>query len=694
MGSRPPSAAPIVAILIGLVGLLAAEALEASCQSYFCRYRMSLGQRDREAELMRRVLDDPADADAVLLLRHTLSGKVYREREIADYERRYRWEPSAPPPDPEEAVARQRRWLDEIVVRSEGDDPAAACRRARNLAGAEERLAAVRDLLAERPGEPVLAVCLAEELAAQERREEAIASLHTYLDQRPEHGVYDALIHLHGRENAAATGPLLEERAARLPDSVQAQVWRLRHLDRYRASTEEAARADALAERLLVRPMTLSERSDVCGALGDRLPERRRECLLQLRREALDEEGQDAEASRTYRRMAENGLVFQAIRSRDERRLEEALALVPAGDRSRLWGQAVDHSRGELCPPFLAAFPGLPRAGAEPAMTLVRALRTCGEEALAARTLEESGLEREDGSDPTRTTSVADLRRYAPRPASRALPPRTLRAAVERASPGFRRDLEAWAREEPESIVPWLYLAALHEHRGRADQAVTSFEAATAVRPDDLDLAVALGATALRLGRPDVVRSVARRLETAARATARHRAEAAFLTGRLAMRDGRSEEAADRLAEYFLRRIRFEGCRMTMQCDHALVLHLVETGDRNRLDRYLEARATAFAAFVTSTGPIPQRNRCHTAPFCPGYGDVEPALLELECASPRAVERLAARLAEEPGDDERARRLADLRSRRPCSAEELPDPDAVFADDELLALSWILLEIR
>lgn len=684
-------------VLLGLcLALVGAAPAEASCQSPYCQQQQRLAGRDREAQLHRRLLADPRDEEAARRLRELVGRKVLRERAIADHERRYRWEPPAIAPDLEETVAREVRWLDEVLVRLAGDDPTAACRRAQGLPRPADRMEAIRELLAESPDEPVLVSCLGRELAAQDRREEAIAVLRTFLDERPEPVVYDALIELQDRSDRAAVRELHEERARRRPDDLRAQIALLSHLGRYRSSAEETERAEALARSLLERPLTLSERSEVCSTLQRQLPEARRDCLWQLYRAAAaaGDEVEEDEAGR-YRRSAVDGLAFQAVHARDWSRFEEALAVTPGDALARAWAHAVDFTRGEFCPQFLEAAPTVPVGDEWAARSLARAVRSCGDEALALRVLEAAGLLRPDGSDPAEETSVAHLRDYAVRPPSLGFPPyRDRTAAVERASKTFQPDLEAWARDEPESIVPWLYLAAFHEREGRPGEALASLEGALGVRPDDLDLVVVLGAAALRLDRPSLVRSAARRLRTAAEATARHRAEADYLSGRLALREGRWEEAADRLAAYFLRRLRFEGCTRLARCDHGLVLHLVETGDRSLLGRYLEARSEALAAFAAHSPPPPADHPCRRLSRCVEPPRVDPEVLGLDCATRRAVERLEAASAESPGDDGLAGRIADLRSRRRCAADELPDPESLFPDDELLALSWLLREVR
>ena len=78
----------------------------------------------------------------------------------------------------------------------------------------------------------------------------------------------------------------------------------------------------------------------------------------------------------------------------------------------------------------------------------------------------------------------------------------------------------------------------------------------------------------------------------------------------MTLREGRWDEASDRLERYFLLRLRFTHCARIEQCDRGL-----------------------------------------------------------------------------------QRRLDHARSRRLCTPDELPDPETLFPDDELLSLSWRLREV-
>lgn len=686
------------AILFLLLGFAAAPAAEASCQTPYCHHRYSLHARDRETELRRRMAADPTDAEAVERLLDLLGRKVDRERSLGEYDAALTWR--APPTldELEHAVAEETRRLEELLTRLQAEDPRAWCRYATGLAEPEARLAALRRRLDEEPDQPELVSCLGRELARQERRDEAIAGLRSFLVAQPERHVALTLIDLLDDDEAAVLA-VLEEQAARRPDDITTQLDLLRRYFRPRAREELRRRGEALTRRLLATPLSLADHRSLCSTVPSTNGEVYRGCLHQLLAAPFPTE--DAEEVASARWSALRSLVTEAIHARAWDRLEPLLAAVPATELVSTWSQVIDHTRGDFCPQFLAAH----RRGIEwqdewQARNLVRALRRCGDEARARELAAAAGLLREDGSDATANeVAIDDLRRapFVPFPPGvRHLPARRyVTSLVERAGPGLRAGLERWAREEPHELMPWLAIAALAERAGETEEAMTALQTAFASRPDDLDLQVALGAAALRLDRPEVARAAARWLRTDRTANARQRAEADYLLGRLARREGRWEEASELLAGYFLGRLRADGCRGVEACDRALVLHLVELGDQARLDDYLAARAQAVEVLLAPRPPWPPDQPCRVGrgPVCPRLLELDLAPLALDCVSPRALARLSALAEERPDDDALAARLAAARSRRVCTETELSDPETLFPDDQLLALSWSLREV-
>jgi hypothetical protein len=137
----------------------------------------------------------------------------------------------------------------------------------------------------------------------------------------------------------------------------------------------------------------------------------------------------------------------------------------------------------------------------------------------------------------------------------------------------------------------------------------------------------------------------------------------------------------------------FVGCRVRA-CERALLVHLVEAGEEDRLARYLVARKPLVAAHFERIpfDPEDPRGRILHGRLRWFY-ELDEAVLALDCVSPRSLARLESLATAAPKDEALQRRLADLRARRPCGAEELPDPEPLFPDDELLALSWALRQV-
>jgi len=722
VGRSHPCAAAIVLALLSLL-LLSPSPGRASCQTAWCQQRYRLDDQQREAEDRALLAENPADVQAVRSLLGLLTTKSYRERAIADYRTTYTWEPPPSLDGLEERIAADRRTWTEVLARLEADDPEAWCNHARSLATPEERLGALRARVTQEPAaapsepadpaaEAELTACLARELDAQGRRDEAVDDLRAFLDRHPEPTAYRELRRL---TDDATDRALLEEQASRRPDDFDSQTTLLRWLLRLQASDQDVDRGRLLATRLLETELTPAEHAQVCRALEHHLPDAYRRCLRQLL--ATPYPDADPETLRSIRDQAWQSLAFQAIHARDWPRFEWVLARMPEQGLPRLWNRAIDFTRGDFCPQFLAAYTrGIPRSTERAEdrdeerenWELAYALRDCGEEEQARELLQGAGLLRPDGSDPRRLDWIGRLRDHAPAHGGRAFPRRIdLASAARTADDEVIAALERWAAEAPEAFQPLLYLATIHEAAGDTDEAIASWQAALARRPDDLDLRVAFGALALRLERHDLVREVADRLLSDPAANPRQQAEADYLLGRVALREGRWDEASGRLARYFLRRLRFTRCARIEQCDRGLVTHLYETGDRERLAAYLEHAREAREAYASplagvdpgddrplheslSPDQIERIDRARRRSPDQGRAPVAPPIV---CTSPRLLDHLQERLDAHPDDPDLQRRLDEARSRRLCAPEELPDPETLFPDDELLGLSWRLRDV-
>jgi len=722
---RSPSPLPGTAIVLACLALLCPlllvpEAARASCQTDWCQQTFRLNALQREAAARATLAENPADLQALHELLGLLRSKSYRVRAIADYRMTYTWEPPPSLDGLEEQIAADRRTWQEVLARLEADDPEAWCDYARSLATPEERLAALRDRLTqerapeqagqENPAtEAELTVCLARELAAQGRQDEAVDDLRAFLDRHPEPLAYREL---RGFTDDATDRALLEEQASRRPDDFDSQAALLRWLLRRDAGDPDVERGHLLANRLLETGLTPSEHDKVCRALKYHLPDAYRRCLRQLL--ATPYADADPEILESIRKQTWRSLAFQAIHARDWPRFAWVLARIPEERLPLLWNQAIDFTHGDFCPQFLAAYErGIP-GSADPTedrveeqrnRELAYALRDCGEDEQARELLQGAGLLRPDGSDPHRLDWIKRLRDLASARGGNALPRRVDLASAARLADGEAiASLERWAAEVPEALQPVLYLAAIHEAAGDTDEVIASWQAVLACRPDDLDLAVAFGAVALRLERDDLVREVADRLRSDPAANPRQQAEADYLLGRVALREGRWDEASDRLERYFLRRLRFTHCSRVEQCDRGLVTLLYETGDQGRLSAYAEHALAARKAFDSPlAGVDPGHDRPRHESLSPDQmeridrarrrdSDPSPINLPIVCTSPRLLDHLRERLEAHPGDPDLQRRLDEARRRRLCTPDELPDPETLFPDDKLLGLSWRLRE--
>lgn len=688
----------------------AAGPAAASCQEPYCHYKYGLGERQREAELWQVVQRHPDDAEALRHLDQILQSKVARERAIAEYEMKmtWRWRSLG---DLESRVAAQRLAVARAQARLQPDDPSSWCHLSYILPDPLQRLELLRERRGITPDEPRLATCLAAELRRQELTADAIAVLRDFLDtHEPDSGVVHMLVSLYG-EDEVAVQALLEEQARRRPDHLRSQVELLNRDLRADASEDSIQRGLAHVRTLLARPLSVSAMTELCrsldwGRLHPQAAEATRSCWWELyRRPWPDADGEEVAAARVD---AVEALIRDAYRDRDWPRAEPLLDLLPADRMAMVWLEIVDFTHGEFCPQFLDAYErSIPWQRDWHAERLASALQRCGQEALRRELQEAAGLLDDRGRVRSLVVTAERLTWLSPGFDGARLPKWSyLQRIADGAEPELQAQLERHAAENQADHMPWIYLAALHESRARAAaeqgrdsarreaerRAVECWREAAERRPGDLDLRVALGAAALRLHRPQTARAAALTI-LHGEANPRQAAEASYLLGRLARREGRWREASVRLVSYFLLRLRYAGYGSLETWERPLFLHLVEAGDRDQLQRYLEERATALAAYqahrvqpLPGTHPVLIR-RLFTPPELRGP---DPALLALECVSPRALARLERRAAQRVDDPSLRRELQAARDRQVCTDEQLPDPEPLFPDDGLLYLSWHL----
>ncbi|HEX5759033.1 MAG TPA: hypothetical protein VF121_07540 [Thermoanaerobaculia bacterium] len=674
---KPFTSAPWIAAV--LVSGLAAVPVSASCQTYACRVSYCRHHLE-EAEQRRRALDQPELAakvwESVLALdspEHIVSCR----RLVAVYDSRFRWEPQPilelPAAELEaQARAEARRLLERLLASGAGDGGRIGCRLAELLDGPEARVGALRRGAEADPADPHLASCLARELAAQGRAAEAEAHLRGFLDDHPEPTAFDALFDLLTQRRAAAERrALLEERARRRPDGVEGQVALLAHYAEQRLFPERDAHLASLEPRF-----ALAARWRLCDAL-DRGTADAAEiaCLERLLDESAAGGAALSEDELGYVRLARDRLLFDGIHAKSWPRIEEVLAGVPHADLLDAWNKVLAWLKADACPRFLAAYRGgaFREALAEPyhAPSLARHLEGCGavEEAKRLRAPAAATLAAGELAWMPAEEGVPELRRrLAESPDRRELHRALAEAARALSAEEQAALLAGWAEALPGEVEPLLLLASLEEKRARGDAALRRLEEAARRDPERLDLLVGLGTAALRHRRHEVAADAARRLLAAPAANPRETAEARYLLGRVALRDGRAEEASEHLAAYFLARLRFAGCygvrgaEETLACDEPLVLHLLRSGGGERLERYLAARAVAVAGHERTVEVADTERRRSARP--PSVG-------------PRGGACTRAALAGPPG-----------------RGGPFPDPDPLFADDELLALSSLLTEVH
>ncbi len=118
------------------------------------------------------------------------------------------------------------------------------------------------------------------------------------------------------------------------------------------------------------------------------------------------------------------------------------------------------------------------------------------------------------------------------------------------------------------------------------------------IRPDDRLLRLRVAHERLRQSTPDLggAARLAQEVLRSRRATVRERAEANYLLGRVAVLEGRLEDATPLLAAFYETRLDHDVCRVgLLGCDRDFPLHLIAIGDWPRLEAYLQLKAEKMA---------------------------------------------------------------------------------------------------
>lgn len=414
---------------------------------------------------------------------------------------------------------------------------------------------------------------------------------------------------------------------ARFPEALELQ-------SRYLRALERLGRRSEIADHLAgLQPTSWSsfDWSSVCGSLPSREgPASREACNGQAATNlAVFGTAEDQQDERAY----EEGRSFSAsVAAGDWTEVLAQLGRSPRNELLGRWREGASDAPDVVCAAVeerwrSGALPDAwipdraPLVPSEDAKTL-RASRASGT-VLVARVLQGCGLE--EAAEAMVMPVLADLTEHHLGSSSRDFPTlvqRELRRRLETESTeGWRRAmlwrtlartvedegiearlavLRAWAADLPEEVKPWREARRLLAEAGRQGEALEAYAAVASRSTDDPDEWVAYGAAALRWGNHQRVREIASSVLRSPAGNNRHRMEASYLVGRVDLREGRIREALPSLEEYFLERIRHEGCCRAPACDGGFLTFLASLGeDRHALEHYLLRRSDAVEAFRT-----------------------------------------------------------------------------------------------
>ena len=699
-GARALHRRPPLALAIALAAAAFAPGnVAASCQTIYCRYFTAVGARETEADLREKLADEPRDPARWDDLFHYISNKPRREAFIARYEALDRWEPQpALEIDIERQLESERRaWL-MGWKQADPDSGEPWCREADWESDPAERVALLRRAADILPDDPRVHGCLASALAAAGDAAAGLGVLEDLRDRRPDDpDVWNTLVsNLRGSGNPEALRGALEERVRRFPDDPNARRELLLHYDQ---AGLVAARDQLLAE--IESGADFETRWRACSALvvaGD--DGARVRCNAALLEDFPPESV--PEDRRHLLDSARDSVLMPAIHAADWPALRRVLAAWPPETLVDAWARVADWLDAEGCAAMVAALragelaPALggPQGKAQ-ATHLGWALRECGEPALAdevVRPFLAAASDQELAQMGSRAAQ-AELARRSAESGADALRLRRLDDGRRHLKLKDRfADLLLWLAADPTDPEPARRLSEASAAEGDAAAAVQWLREAAERTPGEVEPRLALGALALRL-RLDTEAAAAARHVLAGDASPRQHAEAHYLLGRVALRQGRREDAASELLQYFPLRLRYAGCCGAAACDRGLQLLLLGNYDLPRLSAYLRERDAAVAWFEERLR-APAKERRDGLPCMdePLPGAVEPAVAT-GCAMPAALAALERASAERPADGELARRLREAKKAPSCTSPPPFDVETLFPDDRLLTLGAELREV-
>jgi hypothetical protein len=687
----------LVAFALALTAASQPRSVVASCTSYMCQAEYCRSDLDLLRRFHHELVATETDFRTSDYPQNLADNAAGCQRVVAAYDSRLRWErqPLLEVPTPElerRARAEHRQWLEALIASIPAPETRLVCRLGQAQDTPEERLAFFEREHAAHKADTERTECLAHELVAQARRNDAELLLRIFLDEHPEPRAFEDLeASLAQRGAKAEAAALLHEAASRRPENLQDQIALLSHY----ADTHQDAERDALVADLESRFRRAQERYEICDAAGYRRDREAPTVLACLQRivdvppapttaaslqAGSPESGNppaDPKEDKAYRQIARDRLLFSGIHAHDWNRIASLLPSYSDAELLQTWGQLLDWLKNEACPNFLAAY----RAGRlgvtldpsknEPTdlATLSRFLGQCGatEDAERLRDLTQPALEAEFLPWLQRDDEPELRRRLALDPSNARLYHLLVKSLDSDSTGGKAAVLEQWSQRAPTDPDPVVQLARLSVEAGQCEAALHWWDEAVRRKPDDLDLLVQKGVAALRCRNDTVAERISKALLSSRQASGRQVAEGHYLLGRAAQRLGNQREAAGHLITYFLDRLRYAGCfadqeEKDLTCDEPLAVFLLATNDSKQTARYLEGRTKAIAYhknFVVGVSDLP------------GHGHREWSIRSSKGPCVSFLEEQQAR--REAGLDSRQTPAACLLS---SSVSEAPFPDA------------------
>ena len=190
------------------------------------------------------------------------------------------------------------------------------------------------------------------------------------------------------------------------------------------------------------------------------------------------------------------------------------------------------------------------------------------------------------------------------------------------------------------------------------------------IRLEDRLLRLRIAGERLRQAPPDLVEAqqLSQEVLRSRRASVRERAEANYLLGRVAVLEGRLEDATPLLAEFYETWIEHRACPAGLRgCDRDFPLHLIAIGDWPRLEAYQQRRSQELAEQVEQPSARMRYGLLHEDPAFKWL------FLDDGCGLASALPHVEALAAERPDDPAVQARLL-LERRRTCLRREGPYP--------------------